>query len=85
MDNLQLTSLHGKGWHYTFCNKHDIATRVYSKIDWAFSNFQWVQRYNQEKTEFSNTGVSDHTSILIEYQVIVASHPKPFKLFNTMM
>lgn len=33
VDDLQLTFLSGKNWHYTFCNKKVVSIGVYSKTD----------------------------------------------------
>ncbi|XP_019225943.1 PREDICTED: uncharacterized protein LOC109207468 [Nicotiana attenuata] len=44
IDDLQLTPLSAKGWHYTWTNKQGSDSRVYSKIDWALGNYQWIQQ-----------------------------------------
>ncbi|XP_060212076.1 uncharacterized protein LOC132639653 [Lycium barbarum] len=85
IDTLQLTPLNSKGWHFTFCNKQQAGDRVYSKIDWAFGNLQWLNSYSQVEADFLNPGMSDHTPILIQYLPQTHTHPKPFKLFSTVM
>lgn len=54
VDELQLTTLRPKGWYYTLCNKQIQEARLYSKIDWAFGNYQWLQTYGQVEDEFLN-------------------------------
>ncbi|XP_059306536.1 uncharacterized protein LOC132057978 [Lycium ferocissimum] len=85
IDALQLTPLKSTGWHFTFCNKQQDNSRVYSKIDWVFGNLQWLQSYGHVEAEFLNPGVSDHSPILIQFRPQVNIHPKPFKLFSTVM
>ncbi|KAK4364367.1 hypothetical protein RND71_015725 [Anisodus tanguticus] len=85
VDALQLTSLRAKGWHFTFCNKQQLEDRVYSKIDWALGNLQWLQAYGHVEADFLNPGASDHSLIYPEYKPHVNIHTKPFKLFKTMM
>ncbi|XP_060210676.1 uncharacterized protein LOC132637634 [Lycium barbarum] len=82
---LQLTPLKSKGWHFTFCNKQQATSRVYSKIDWAFGNIQWLQSYGHVEADFLNLGMSDNSPILIQYWTQIQTHPKPFKLFTTVL
>lgn len=43
INTLQLSQVKSLGWHYTWCNKQEPDKRVYSRIDWAFENFEWLQ------------------------------------------
>lgn len=67
IDNMQLTPLRTKGCFYTWCNKQKANDRVYSKIDWAFSNFSWTKSYGHLEADFLEPGVSDHSPIIVNY------------------
>lgn len=85
---LQLTQLKSLGWYYTWCNKQEPDKRVYSRIDWAFGNFDWLQQYGHIEAEFLNPEVSDHSPILIKCSQghqMRSLHPKPFKLYSSVM
>ncbi|XP_075096574.1 uncharacterized protein LOC142174641 [Nicotiana tabacum] len=85
---LQLTQLKSLGWFYTWCNKQQLETRVYNKIDWALGNVEWMQKYSHIEADFLNLEVSDHSPILLQCKVVDQKsnpHPKPFKLYSSMM
>ncbi|XP_019235016.1 PREDICTED: uncharacterized protein LOC109215406 [Nicotiana attenuata] len=46
INTLQLSQVKSSGWYYTWCNKQQPDKRVYSRIDWALGNFDWLQQYN---------------------------------------
>ncbi|XP_019238885.1 PREDICTED: uncharacterized protein LOC109218942 [Nicotiana attenuata] len=54
IDDLQLTPLRAKGWNYTWTNKQGTGSRVYSKIDWALGNYQWIQQYGHVEADILN-------------------------------
>ncbi|XP_019259313.1 PREDICTED: uncharacterized protein LOC109237461 [Nicotiana attenuata] len=85
IDDLQLTLLSAKGWHYTWTNKQGSDSRVYSKIDWALGNYQWIQQYGHIEADFLNPSVSDHSPILIKCGRQQLMHPKPFRLYTNIM
>ncbi|XP_019264805.1 PREDICTED: uncharacterized protein LOC109242395 [Nicotiana attenuata] len=85
IDDLQLTPLRAKGWHYTWTNKQGSDSRVYSKIDWALGNYQWIQQYGYIEANFLNPSVSDHSPILIKCGRQQLMHPKPFRLYTNIM
>ncbi|XP_019248642.1 PREDICTED: uncharacterized protein LOC109227903 [Nicotiana attenuata] len=85
IDDLQLTPLRAKGWHYTWTNKQGTGSRVYSKIDWALGNYQWIQQYGHVEADYMNPSVSDHSPILIKCGSQKLLHPKPFKLYTNVM
>ncbi|KAH0651243.1 hypothetical protein KY285_031360 [Solanum tuberosum] len=86
IDTLELTALKAIGCHYTFCNKQQGSSRVYSKIDWAFGNFPWMTAYSHVDTDYLGSGISDHSPILIQsVPPPPNSNPKPFRLFKTVL
>ncbi|KAH0707403.1 hypothetical protein KY290_011959 [Solanum tuberosum] len=85
IDAMQLTPLKSKGWYFTWCNKQSAGSRVYSKIDWALGDFQWVPQYGQVEAEFLHPSISDHSPILVKYCHQHNIHPKPFRFFPNVM
>lgn len=88
VDVLQLTPLKSIGWFFTWCNKQHEDRRVYNKINWAMGNYLWLQQYSHIEAKFLNSEVSDHSPILIyisQRNEQRGLHPKPFKLYNTVM
>lgn len=85
LDNLQLIPLRSKGSYFTWTNKQQGANRVYSKIDWVFGNFEWIQRFSRVEVDFLSPVVSDHSPALIQCLKKTCLHPKPFRLYATVM
>ncbi|XP_070032114.1 uncharacterized protein LOC142168111 [Nicotiana tabacum] len=82
---MQLTPISTKGCLFTWCNKQQENSRVYSKIDWAFGNFSWTQIYGHLEVDFLDPGVSDHSPVVIQLWKRGATYPKPFKLYMVTM
>ncbi|KAH0712197.1 hypothetical protein KY285_007799 [Solanum tuberosum] len=85
LDTLQLTPLRSKGCFYSFCNKQELDHRVYSRIDWTFGNYKWIQVYGNVESDYLASGVSDHSPVLLHCTPGVISRPKPFKLFKIVL
>ncbi|KAH0655237.1 hypothetical protein KY285_030119 [Solanum tuberosum] len=85
IDTLQLTALRQSGRHFTCCHRQQDGSRVHSKIDWAFRNFQWTVNYGHVEVEFLSPGVSDHSPIVIQVSTRPPSKPKSFGLFKTVL
>ncbi|XP_019254004.1 PREDICTED: uncharacterized protein LOC109232713 [Nicotiana attenuata] len=85
LNNLQLTPIRSIGGHFTWCNKQPVGSRVYSKIDWALGNFQWLQQYGHIEADFLNPGVSDHSPMIMRCGEKRRMYPKPFKFFVNVM
>ncbi|XP_019232463.1 PREDICTED: uncharacterized protein LOC109213163 [Nicotiana attenuata] len=81
IDSIQLTPLNTKGCFYTWCNKQYADDRVYSRIDWAFGNFEWIKKYGHVDVVGLEPGVSDHSPIVIQIWKTKNIYPKPFKLY----
>lgn len=41
--DIGLGQVNRKGWLYSWCNKRDVADRIYNHIDWVFGNDKWFQ------------------------------------------
>ncbi|KAH0642061.1 hypothetical protein KY290_033665 [Solanum tuberosum] len=85
IDTLELTALKTIGCHYTFCNKQQGNSRVYSKIDWVFGNLCWMTTHGHVEDDYLGAGISDHSPIRIQMCPPPYSNPKPFKLFKIVL
>lgn len=88
INTLQLSQVKSLGWNYTWCNKQQPDKRVYSRIDRALGNFEWLQQYNHIEATFLNLEVCDHSPILLQRSQGNQQrglHPKPFKLYGSIM
>ncbi|KAK6794049.1 hypothetical protein RDI58_007502 [Solanum bulbocastanum] len=85
VNTLQLTSLRTKGCFFTWCNKRQATSRVYSKIDWVFGNLEWLQQFSHVESEFLGPRVLYHSLAIIQCQQMITLHPNPFKLYMTVM
>lgn len=56
MDNYSLIEMKPTGKTFTWSNGH-----VYSKIDQAVCNQEWVTKFNTICAEFLEPGISDHS------------------------
>ncbi|XP_070028655.1 uncharacterized protein [Nicotiana sylvestris] len=86
--HIKLQILESTGWYYIWCNKRDDNARVYSKIDLAFGNYNWLMNYGHIEAEYLNPGVSDHSPNLLKCNCIVQQqnlHPRPFKLYQAVL
>ncbi|XP_074291814.1 uncharacterized protein LOC141618618 [Silene latifolia] len=60
-----LDDLQGTGADFTWFNKHDISSKVYSKLDRVMVNSDWFQHYPQTSAQFKPPGVSDHCPVIL--------------------
>ncbi|XP_070023326.1 uncharacterized protein LOC142175691 [Nicotiana tabacum] len=82
---MQLTPLRTKGCFFTWCNKQNANDIVYSKIDLAVRNFSWTQTYGHLEADFLESGVFDHSPIVVQLWKRRTIYPKPFKLYMVTM
>ncbi|XP_019250991.1 PREDICTED: uncharacterized protein LOC109229898 [Nicotiana attenuata] len=59
--------------------------RVYSKIDWAFGNFEWIKDYGHVEADCLELGVLDLSPIVVQIWRRKNIYPKPFKLYKVTM
>ncbi|RAL38049.1 hypothetical protein DM860_000743 [Cuscuta australis] len=64
------------GARYTWSNKQGHEKRIYSKLDWAFSNMEWMLRHGT-KTLVGEEGISDHSPLILT--TIDNKHRSTFK------
>ncbi|XP_062103667.1 uncharacterized protein LOC133814762 [Humulus lupulus] len=77
-----MAALKSIGSKYTWSNKQDGGDRVYSKIDHAFSNEDWVDELPNTIAEFQWDVNSDHYYCLIKTHKHGNLGTKPFRFFN---
>ncbi|XP_074299058.1 uncharacterized protein LOC141630078 [Silene latifolia] len=61
----KLEDIGSSGCEYTWTNKQDDNTRVWSKLDRALANPAWFSTFPATYTTFLPTGVSDHSLVLV--------------------
>ncbi|XP_074299208.1 uncharacterized protein LOC141630262 [Silene latifolia] len=76
--NCQLDDLHSLSCEYTWTNKQDAATRVWSRLDRVLSNPLWLIHFPTTQVHVLPAGVSDHFPLL----VTVADINTPRKRFS---
>ncbi|XP_074314008.1 uncharacterized protein LOC141649212 [Silene latifolia] len=73
-----LDDLPGNGCEFTWFNKHELPTRVYSKLDRVLTNADWLLSFTQTYASFPAPTVSDHSPALLHF----SGDPPPKKLFK---
>ena len=80
--DIGINEIQWKGNYYTWNNKQIGYARSSSRIDRAFGNDTWMDKWGHVTLEYGNPGVSDHISMQLllhqNYQQVRAS----FKFFN---
>ncbi|XP_074293199.1 uncharacterized protein LOC141620157 [Silene latifolia] len=70
--------MQGTGNDFTWFNKQDPSTRVYSKLDRILVNGDWLLTFTQTAAQFLPPGVSDHCPALLTF----SGDPAPKKQFK---
>ncbi|XP_074288785.1 uncharacterized protein LOC141613942 [Silene latifolia] len=73
MDDMQ-----GSGSDFTWFNKQEVGTRVYSKLDRVLINVDWLLSYTQTTAQFLPPGISDHCPAILSF----FGDPLPKKQFK---
>lgn len=79
MSTLSLTNILYNGSYYTWCNNQEGEDRIYSKLDRAVGNSEWISSFPQSWANFISTGSSDHSPCLIKVNDVVWEGQKPFR------
>ncbi|XP_074297748.1 uncharacterized protein LOC141628514 [Silene latifolia] len=69
------------GSFFTWNNKQELATRVYSRLDRVLINYDWGVEMNDMYANFLPEGTFDHTPCLIQSASQHRTHRKPFKYY----
>ncbi|XP_074277308.1 uncharacterized protein LOC141600949 [Silene latifolia] len=73
-----LDDMQGTGNDFTWFNKQDPSTRVYSKLDRILVNGDWLLTFTQTAAQFLPPGISDHCPALLTFP----GDPAPKKQFK---
>ncbi|XP_019263452.1 PREDICTED: uncharacterized protein LOC109241192 [Nicotiana attenuata] len=65
------------GRNFTWTNNH-----VWSKIDRAIVNAEWMTTMNQMEVVVMEPFISDHTPLCLQFEEINAEGPKPYRFYN---
>ncbi|XP_020259034.1 uncharacterized protein LOC109835466 [Asparagus officinalis] len=78
----QLSHLKTLGCFYTWNNKQDSATRVWSRLDRSLVNDSWIQNFNSSHAEYLLPSFSDHSPGLISIYDEETRGKNPFKFYK---
>ncbi|XP_059294688.1 uncharacterized protein LOC132047699 [Lycium ferocissimum] len=82
VDICRLQDLKSSGSFYTWNNKHGESTRVYSRIDRALVNGEWITSLPASEVHFANEGLFDHCPGMINWETGMPNKATSFKYFN---
>ncbi|XP_074266616.1 uncharacterized protein LOC141589895 [Silene latifolia] len=77
-----LTDIKAIGSYYTWNNKHEVDTRVYSRIDRCLINADWMNAYPESYAYFMPEGEFDHCPCVIRFCGEDIKRKPAFKYFN---
>uniref|UniRef100_A0A803NLK2 Reverse transcriptase domain-containing protein n=1 Tax=Cannabis sativa TaxID=3483 RepID=A0A803NLK2_CANSA len=78
----QLEDIKYTGNFFTWCNKQQDSSRIYSKIDRVLANGRWIDTFPGAETIFLNEGIFDHSPALLTFHQNVQTGKKPFRYFR---
>ncbi|XP_020245145.1 uncharacterized protein LOC109823271 [Asparagus officinalis] len=81
-EDCMLNHLKIVGYFFTWNNKQESDTRVWSKLDRPLVNDTWINRFNASHAEFLLPSFSDHSPALISIYEDCMQGEKPFKFFK---
>ncbi|XP_074314257.1 uncharacterized protein LOC141649466 [Silene latifolia] len=77
-----LFDLKANGAFFNWNNKHENGEKVYSRIDRALVNDEWINEYPDSVANFLPEGLFDHCPCLINFESQHPQMPKPFEYYN---
>ncbi|XP_020245233.1 uncharacterized protein LOC109823370 [Asparagus officinalis] len=78
----QLNHLKTMGCFYTWNNKQDASSRIWSRLDKTLVNDSWLHMFCSSQVEYLLPGFSDHSPALISIFEDNVQGKRPFKFFN---
>ncbi|XP_074304660.1 uncharacterized protein LOC141639429 [Silene latifolia] len=81
LERCGLDDLPDIGCEFTWFNKHDLSTRVYSKLDRVLTNADWILTFTQTYASFPSPNVSDHCPALLQF----SGDPHPKSSLNSQL
>nr|XP_025884622.1 uncharacterized protein LOC112940607 [Solanum lycopersicum] len=79
---LGVTELQWTGNYYTWTNKQCGENRIASRIDRAFGNDEWMDKWGHVRVYYGNPSISDHSSMVLMLQQTLQHGKGSFKFFN---
>ncbi|XP_074283695.1 uncharacterized protein LOC141608231 [Silene latifolia] len=77
----EVVDVKGQGAFFTWNNKHEPNSRVFSRIDRCLVNADWMRRYSECYAYFLPEGLFDHNPCIC-YMRIVTKGKTHFRYFN---
>lgn len=77
-----LTELPWRGDFYTWTNKLDVGSRIYSRIDRMLGNNAWMRNWKHISTEYGLPSVSDYSPMILQVSQGPKPPKSPFRFFN---
>ncbi|XP_074288393.1 uncharacterized protein LOC141613556 [Silene latifolia] len=77
-----LVDLKAKGNFFTWNNKHETGTKVYSKIDRVWCIDDWMDNFPTSYVHFLPEGMFDHSPCLVKFDEELQGKRRTFKYFN---
>ncbi|XP_074291426.1 uncharacterized protein LOC141618218 [Silene latifolia] len=81
VDYCELMDIKAHGAYFTWNNKHDPSTRVFSRLDRVMINLEWMNLYPDSHAYFLPEGLFDHNPS-IYYRRKECHHRPHFRYFN---
>ncbi|XP_074282800.1 uncharacterized protein LOC141607350 [Silene latifolia] len=82
MSDCQLYDMKASGSYYTWNNKHENESKVYSRIDRVLMNDQWLSTFPEAVATFLPEGLYDHCPCLIRTDAMYVNRKASFKYYN---
>ncbi|XP_074305372.1 uncharacterized protein LOC141640491 [Silene latifolia] len=82
LDACCLVDSPAQGAYYTWNNKQDASTRVFSRLDRVLINSEWSQKMPSMYAHFLPEGTFDHTPCIIKSSDQSDNFKRPFKYYN---
>ncbi|XP_074299689.1 uncharacterized protein LOC141630838 [Silene latifolia] len=82
VDYCELVDLKAQVSFYTWNNKQDPSTRVFSRIDRCLINHKWIQLYPDSYVYFLNEGLFDHNPSICYRSAAPMLRKSSFRYFN---
>ncbi|XP_020249274.1 uncharacterized protein LOC109826664 [Asparagus officinalis] len=79
----QLHHLKATECFFTWCNKQDANSRIWSRLDRVLVNEEWILKYTPSQVDFLVPNFSDHSpALVIIHDDEICEGKKPFKFFS---
>ncbi|XP_074299888.1 uncharacterized protein LOC141631067 [Silene latifolia] len=82
LDQCNMVDMPATGSFFTWNNKQEAATRVFSRLDRALVNHEWIKQRSEFYAHFHTEGYFDHTPCLIQQTSDMGHRKGNFKYFN---